>query len=103
MRVPRCVRCSLWVSPPAPDCPDCGGELTPEPVSGRGSVFTYTVNHHAFDPTIPVPYIIAVIGLDEQHDLRIVANIVDCQTDSVSIGMRVAARGTADTPVFVPA
>lgn len=77
--------------------------MAPEPVSGHGSVFTYTVNHHAFDPTIPLPYIIAVIELDEQEDLRVVANIVDCQPDSMRIGMRVAVTDSTETPVFVPA
>ena len=103
MRVLRCVSCSRWVSPPQADCPDCGAELTPQPVSGRGSVFTYTVNHHAFAPAIPVPYVIAIITLDEQDDLRVVANIVDCEPNSVHIGMAVEHVATDDDAVaFAP-
>ena len=101
MLVPRCVSCSLWVSPPQGDCPECGSELVAQPVSGRGEVFTYTVNHHMFDPAIPVPYVIAIIRLDEQDDLRVVANIVDCEPDSLRIGMRVTAH--SDGATFVPA
>lgn len=98
MLVQRCLSCSLWVSPPGADCPDCGGELKAAPVSGRGEVFTYTVNHHRFDPNLAVPYVIAIIQLEEQHDLRVVANIVDCEPDSVHIGMAVTATGeTGDT------
>lgn len=104
MLVPRCVSCSLWVSPPQPDCPDCGSALVPQAVSGRGTVFTYTVNHHPFAPAVPVPYVIAIVRLEEQEDLRVVANIVGCDPDSVRIGMEceeapAPAGGVAFTPV----
>ena len=106
----RCTRCAMWVSPPAPDCPDCGGALEAHPVSGLGSVFTYTVNHQPFNPALPVPYVIAIVELDEQPGLRLVANIVDCEPDSVHVGLRVEVRferqdaggDTAFVPVFRP-
>jgi len=37
-------------------------------VSGQGSVFTYTVNHHAFNPELPTPYVIALVELDDRAD-----------------------------------
>ena len=82
-----------------------------QPVSGRGTVFTYTVNHHPFNPTVPPPYVIAIVQLEEQSDLRLAANIVDCETDSVHIGMPVQVRferqdleqETVYVPVFAPA
>ncbi|WP_326547486.1 OB-fold domain-containing protein [Mycolicibacterium sp. ND9-15] len=106
----RCVRCELWVSPPAADCPECGGELNPRPVSGRGTVFTHTVNYQPFNPAVPVPYVVAIIELDEQPDLRIAANIVDCEPDSVRVGLPVEVRferqdvygEIAFVPVFAP-
>ncbi|KUI17631.1 DNA-binding protein [Mycobacterium sp. GA-1285] len=108
--ITRCERCELWVSPPAADCPDCGGRLTARPVSGQGTVFTYTVNHQPFNPAVALPYVIAIVELDEQPGLRIAANIVDCQPDSVHIGLRVAVRferhdvngETVLAPVFAP-
>ena len=103
MLVPRCAVCSLWVSPAQADCPDCGGELAPQAVSGIGEGFTFTVNHHPFDPAIAVPYVIAIVALAEQDDLRVVANIVDCEPDSVHIGMAVRAVDGMDRPVFSPA
>ncbi|AFM15890.1 putative nucleic-acid-binding protein containing a Zn-ribbon [Mycolicibacterium chubuense NBB4] len=104
MLVPRCASCSLWVSPPQPDCPDCGGELVARAVSGRGTVFTYTVNHHPFDPSIPVPYVIAIVELAEQKDLRVVAGLVGCEPDAVRIGMAVEALSAPDSgPLFSPA
>lgn len=109
--IQRCTRCSLWVSPPTSDCPACGGELVAQPVSGRGEVFTYTVNYHPFNPTIRLPYVIAIVQLEEQHDLRIAANIVDCEPDSVHVGMPVQVAferhdledETVFAPVFTPA
>jgi uncharacterized OB-fold protein len=101
-----CKQCELWVSPPAGDCPDCGGALVARPVSGRGTVFTYTVNHQPFNPDVPVPYVIAIIQLDEQPDLRIASNIVDCEPDSVHIGLGVEVRfepqNVDGDRVFVP-
>jgi uncharacterized OB-fold protein len=108
--VARCTRCDSWVSPPAPDCPDCGGGLVSQPVSGRGTVFTYTVNYQPFNPAVPVPYVIAIVELDEQPGLRIASNIVDCEPDSVHIGLPVEVRferqdvdgESAYVPVFAP-
>jgi uncharacterized OB-fold protein len=108
--IDRCTQCALWVSPPAADCPDCGGALVARPVSGYGRVFTYTVNYQPFNPAVPVPYVIAIVELAEQPDLRIASNIVDCESDSVYIGLPVEVRferqeaggESAFVPVFVP-
>jgi len=105
--IARCTLCSLWVHPPSADCPVCGGELAAQPVSGRGEVFTYTVNMHSFNPMVPPPYVIAIVQLEEQADLRLAANIVDCEPDSVHIGMPVEVRferhdGGDQDAVFVP-
>ena len=110
LHITRCTRCGLWVSRPAEDCPDCGGTLEARPVSGRGTVYTYTVNHQSFNPAVPVPYVIAIVELDESSELRIATNIVDCEPDSVHVGFAVEVRferhDTEDAvvyaPVFVP-
>jgi len=111
LKISQCTQCGLWVSPPAADCPACDGALESRPVSGRGTVFTYTVNHQPFNPDVPVPYVIAIVQLDEQDDLRIATNIVDCEPDSVYIGLPVEVRfecqeadgETVYVPVFAPA
>ncbi len=86
LHIAWCDRCRLWVQPPGADCPDCGGALVDRPASGRGSVFTYTVNYQPYMPNVPVPYVIAIVELEEQADLRIATNIVDCEPDSVYVG-----------------
>lgn len=107
LQIHQCTRCGLWVSPPAADCPECAGALESRPVSGTGTVFTFTVNHQPFNPDVPVPYVIAIVTLDEQTDLRIAATIVGCPPDSVHVGMSVKARvagrdDAASAPEFVP-
>lgn len=104
----RCGACGFWVHPPDATCPRCAAtDLTPHPVSGRGTVFTFTVNRHAFNPTVPLPYVIAIVELDEQPDLRFTTNIVNCAPEAVSVGMPVRVlfeqHGEVFVPVFEPA
>jgi uncharacterized protein len=116
--IERCDTCERWAHPPAGTCRECGSPLVARPVSGRATVFTYTVNTHAYNPAVPVPYVIAIVELAEQRGLRLAANIVDCEPDSVTCGMPIVARfeqhgasgqhgsfghGAAFVPVFAPA
>ena len=103
----RCSECDLWVHPPAQQCSSCGGKLSPQPVSGRGTVFTYTFNHHVYNPSVPPPYVIAVVELEEQSGLRIPTNLVEVELDLVHCGMPVSVRfelqGGIHVPLFAPA
>lgn len=104
--IERCDDCARWAHPPGAQCRDCGGTLVARPVSGRGTVFTYTVNHHPYNPQIPTPYVIAIVELAEQSGLRVATNIVDCEPGSVTCGMAVEMRperGSGGAPVFAPA
>jgi uncharacterized protein len=104
--IEHCDDCARWVHPATGQCRECGAALVARPVSGRGTVFTYTVNYHPYNPEIPVPYVIAIIELAEQSGLRVAANIIDCEPDSVKCGMPVAIRaekGAGGAPLFAPA
>jgi len=104
--IEHCDGCARWVHPPSGQCRDCGGTLVARPVAGRGTVLTYTVNHHPYNPQIPLPYVIAIVELAEQSRLRVAGNIVDCEPDSVACGMAVEIRpeqGSGGAPVFAPA
>jgi len=103
----RCQDCGFWVHPPGPICPSClSTKVLPEPVSGRATVLTYTVNHHAWVPGLEVPYVIAVVGLPEQEGLQMTTNIVGCPVDDVRIGMPVRVcfepLGDVVLPLFEP-
>jgi uncharacterized protein len=101
-----CSECDRWVHPPNGSCPQGHTGLEPRVVSGDGTVFTFTINRHAFHPAVPPPYIVAIVELVEQADLRMIANIVECPVDGVTVGMRVRVRfephGDVHVPVFVP-
>jgi uncharacterized OB-fold protein len=88
----RCARCRFYVHYPRARCPRCdSGDLAPSPVSGRGVVHSYTVTHHRGAPGFEnaVPFAVALIELDEQPGLRIVANLLGCEPAAVRIGMPV--------------
>lgn len=105
--IQRCVGCRRWVHPPlAAACRSCGGALIPEAASGKGTIFSYTVNAHAYNPSIPLPYIIAIIELAEQNDLRFFTNLVNCDPTDARVGMAVRVlfedHGDWSIPLFEP-
>ncbi len=108
LELTRCRGCGWYIHPPRPVCPRChGGELTWEAVSGRGTVVSFTINHQAWMPGAAVPYVIGLVELGEQADLRLTTNLVGCPPDAVRIGMpvRVTFRPVSDEialPLFEP-
>ncbi len=98
----RCRTCRRWVHPPVGACPQCGGDLAPEAVSGDGTVFTFTVNRHQYNPEVPPPYAIAIVELVEQTGLRFTTNLVHCDLDAITIGMAVRVIFEPHGEIFVP-
>jgi uncharacterized protein len=111
LRIQRCQACGCYVHPPKPVCPAClSFHLEPETVSGRGRVYSYTVGVQAFHPWFEsrLPYLLAVVELDEQPNLKLVTNLVDCTEDDVRIGMPVMVvfeeiSPQISLPMFAPA
>lgn len=90
LRFYRCEACGLWLHPPSPICPACGsGEVAPRPVSGRAEVLTFTVNYQAWMPGPELPYVVAIVAIEEDPRIRLTTNLVDCDPKDVRIGMRV--------------
>lgn len=84
LRFLRCGSCGRFVHPPVPRCPNClSTELRPEAVSGRGTVHSYTVNHQAWIPGSE-PYVIGLVAIEEQPDVRLMTNLVGCDPDEVA-------------------
>ena len=101
----RCGACGFWVHPPSPRCPKCLSDaVVPSAVSGRGTVYSYTINRQAWVPGLEVPFVLAIVELDEQPGLRLMTNLVDCPPEEAEIGMPVEVafveRGEAFIPVF---
>ena len=108
LRFERCQACGYYLHPPSPRCPKCWSDgIASEAVSGRGTVYTYTINRQQWMPGLEVPFVLAVVELDEQPGLRLMTNIVDCPVDEVEIGMPVEVtfvqRSDAFVPLFRPA
>lgn len=107
----RCQDCRYYVHYPRPICPKClSANLAPEQLSGRGTLFTYTVTMQAFHPYFvdKLPYVLAIVALEEQDDLRLTTNLVDCPESELAIGkpvtvtFREVAPGVT-FPLFRPA
>jgi len=99
----QCQACQYLIHPPVRFCPHCEGRhVLPVPVSGQGIVTSFTVNHKQWLPQLPVPYVVALVSLVEQEDVRLVANISDCAVDAVYIGMPVAVYFEQHEDIWVP-
>jgi uncharacterized protein len=102
----RNTRTGEWLHPPPPDDPSTAEELTPSPLSGKGTVFTFTINHQAFLPSVSVPYVVAIVELEEQAGLQMTTRIVNCDPAEVRIGMPVSVvfedRDGVRIPLFEP-
>lgn len=71
-------------------------------MSGRGTVASFTVNHQAWVPDLPVPYVVAIVELAEQPGLRFVSNIVGVTPDEVHIDMPVRVTFEQVEDVWLP-
>jgi hypothetical protein len=88
--VQRCTSCGHTRLPPAPVCPECrSAESDWQEVSGRGEVYTHTSVHRPIAAEQPLPFVIAVIALEDSGGLRIISNLVGVEPDAVAIGMPV--------------
>ena len=107
----RCRECGHHIHPPRPLCDRClSWSVAPHPVSGRGTLFSYTVTPSAFHPywADRVPYVVALVDLDEEAGVRLMTNLVDCPEDLLRVGLAVEVvfeeRAPGFTlPVFRPA
>lgn len=103
--VQRCSSCRRYLFPPSVACPRCLTDtLLPTPVSGRGRVYAFTVARQAFDPSFEVPYVLALVELEEDPDVRILTNLVQTDPAAVTGGAAVEvvfeARGATALPQF---
>lgn len=105
--------CAKIVHPPVPRCPWChSATLAPRVLSGRARLVSYTVNHHPWIPGSD-PYVIGLVAIEEQPDVRLTTNLVDCPLEQLEIGMELEVTfemagggpedpGTVWLPLFRP-
>ncbi|MDB5715705.1 MAG: DNA-binding protein [Sphingomonadales bacterium] len=101
--IERCGHCHYLIHPPTGFCPKCESRDTaPHAVSGRATIISCTVNHKQWMPNLPVPYVLALVALDEQADVQLATNIVDCAPEAAYIGMKVRVRFEQVEDLWVP-
>ena len=62
---------------------------------------SFTVNYHQWIPRSD-PYIIGLVTIDEQDDVRLTTNLVDCDPDDVRVGMPVEVVFEESEDVWLP-
>ena len=103
LHIYRCQDCRYYIHPPVKFCPQCESRtVEAEPVSGRGSVYSFTINHQPWVPGLPDRFVLALVALAEQDDVLIPTNIVNCPPETVSMGMPVKVLFEQHEEVFVP-
>ena len=86
----RCSECRRWRHYPQLRCPFCHSKAWNwEPLSGRGTVYTFTITHQAFHAYWQdrVPYAVAIIELEE--GIRMVSDFHTEDIELLRIGTRV--------------
>ncbi len=103
LRLKRCPACAVLLHPSTIICPGCYAEkLETENVSGRATVAAFTINHHQWHPAFKPPYVLAIVEIEEQKDVRLTTRLVDCDPDEVDIGMPVEVRFEHVEDVWLP-
>lgn len=104
----RCRSCRQLQYPPEICCVHCQGEeFEIAETTGRGTIYSYSVIdrplHAGFVDALP--YVVALVELDDQSELRILTNLVDVPPGtSLRCGLPVAVtyenRGSVTMPQF---
>ena len=89
LRLQECPRDGFFFYPRS-RCPKClQDDWSWKDVSGRGEVYSYTVDRVGLDPAqrARLPLVVAIVELEEGP--RLTTNIIGCEADAVSVGMSV--------------
>jgi uncharacterized protein len=107
----RCRGCGRFFHPPGPACWRCRStDVAPEPVSGRATVAAFTVNRQPWIPGFEPPYVVAMVELADESDVRLITNVVGVPVDEVHVGLAVevffedwtALSGEEGSRVWIP-
>lgn len=109
LRLPRCRACKEVFFPPRAFCPSCLGEdIAWERASGRGTLYSYVINHRpAPGWREEGPYAIAIVQLEEGP--RMMSNILGIENTpenlvlDMPLQVTFEKRGEVNVPQWRPA
>jgi uncharacterized OB-fold protein len=85
-----CAICGTLRHPPTPVCSKCQSTSTCwVEAPATGTVFTYTVIHHASHAAVTprLPYVVVVVEFPDLPGVRLVSNLTEIDPSQVRIGM----------------
>jgi len=85
----RCSACDTFSHPPDVTCPAChtpDPEFRFEPVSGRGTIRTWTVIRQSFLSGLEIPFMLVDVQLDDHPHIRMLGRLLDGPEAEVAIG-----------------
>jgi uncharacterized protein len=74
------------------------------------TVAAYTVNRQSWIPGFEPPYLVAIVELEDEPDVRLITNVVGVPIEGIRVGMRVevffedwtALSGDEDSRTWIP-
>ncbi len=101
--ISQCDDCEFFIHPPSAFCVKCHSRnVSAQAVSGDGTVSSFSVNFQKWLPELETPYVVAIVELKEQENLRFVTNIIGCDPNSVRIGTPVEVTFENHEDVWLP-
>lgn len=98
-----CGDCAVAIHPPQVICPKCWSESVEfRAVPGTGTVYSYTVNHQPWAPGMAVPFALAVVDVDGAVGVRVTAEVVGMNPDSLAIGQKMMVGFLNIDDVWLP-
>ncbi len=92
--IQRCASCGRLRHPPGPMCPQCRSlEWDTVEAGGRGTVYSFVVNHYPQVPAFDYPLPVALVELEE--GTRLVSNLVGIEPGDIKVGMPVEVEFVA--------
>ena len=111
LAVQRCPACGRWIHYPRAVCLGCGGtQLSFEPVSGNGTLYSWSWAHRPAGRAFAdkQPYLVALVELEE--GVRMMTTLDDVDPDDLTVGMPVrlsrfepTAEDGPPVPIFMVA
>ena len=88
--VEHCTACGAESFPPRGICRACRARTVGfAEVTGRGEVYSLTVNHQRWLPGLEVPYAVVLVEFPGRPGVRVVGRLRGCPPEEAAIGMAV--------------